>query len=1074
MLTAERFPVRRRAARKALRVAVGVFVGWAALVGAGPLLSCGSPGRKFPARPSLLEPTRAPVASAASDLEWRYHPRKAAQLEREYDLGAGKRLYVGAAGERWLLDEKIGRAKPAPMLAPETLIGALTPARAPWVFVGRSGTTYDSDSPIGAFSSSSAPLVDLVRVDSSKSAILGVSRQGKLLLSEDAGLGWHEVGPAGKQFADVLLTTPYGLALEVPERLWLSEDGGRSWRALDQPAFGARGLQRDEEVGPVAVSLLGIQAVSLAAAPVVSALGRALRPLEPALARPPMAGPSARALGRGRAFVSGGRYHELVLGAKPETLAGPFAGELDRRAAPQFAACSEARVAGFERWVYVACTRERSGAARQFEFFRSEDGGQSFEREGYVARGDPELIRLAVGQGGVLLGTGFCAPSESVAGCRAQGISKRGEPEGDAGDAPSLAPVAAPALEEHARGLVFSSDGRIAYAVGARTKSDSLFAFVSTDLTRGFVARPLVTLDGSEWRGPSEVVELVASDEGQVSLVLAQASGAQRLLVLDASARMLSLNAPPVDAATIGAYGNRALAISPDGIWESLNGGAEWESLGRLPRSICAAASGRCSIPVRCQAEGCTLGDSLSRLGWRGHEPPSSMLPAPSGRGNAAGRRSLGPAWSCELSSTEWAELRGVDQLPDASRASLGKAAWFALATDETTASAGLWIAENHRSRLDRNLTIRYSELLGPAARASDVAFHAAHQVEGAAALRYRIPTAAPGAALTDIEVAWDNLLDGQHARGVVANAGGALPGDFVKGEGVARRAQPDLLSIARGGIFARVHRQPQQDQPSYFLDGSSVQQVPALRWPFTPPKEAVLEMARIGGESVQLAFVDQGATVVRARRRHDTWQLDAMTIGYFEASSFAIEQHRFMSYARGHAGIQLTTRREDGTADGQLFLLQAEGPVLAPPLAVPTQRDLGESPRACTQRERADTPRTVAPFQPGRRRPLVVHDAVEPVRVFLTDDAVLHGTPDNPCADVFDADLVRSSSASGNARERALLSLEGPSWLFRAAPDNSRRDARVEYRSMTCRPDAAAELPPDIYDMPGTDLMER
>jgi hypothetical protein len=53
-------------------------------------------------------------------------------------------------------------------------------------------------------------------------------------------------------------------------------------------------------------------------------------------------------------------------------------------------------------------------------------------------------------------------------------------------------------------------------------------------------------------------------------------------------------------------------------------------------------------------------------------------------------------------------------------------------------------------------------------------------------------------------------------------------------------------------------------------------------------------------------------------------------------------------------------------------------------------------------------------------------------------------------------------------------LSLDGPSWLFRMTTDNSRRDVRVEYRSMTCRPDAGTELPPDIYDMPGTDLAER
>jgi hypothetical protein len=1047
-------------------------VGMLAALSLSALLGCSSPARKFPARPSLLEPTRAPAAQTSSDVEWRYHPRRAAHLEREYDLGAGKRLYVGGAGERWLVDDKIGRARPAPMLAPETLLGALTKARAGWVFVGRSGTTYDSDAPLAPFSSSSAPLVDLVRVDSGQSNILGVSRQGQLWLSEDAGLGWHQVGPPEKRFADVQLMPPHALALEIPERLWWSDDEGRSWRALDPAPFGARGLSRDEEAGPVVAAVLGARAVSFATAPALSPLGRATRPAEPSLARPPMAGPSARALGRGRAFASAGRYFELALGTKPETLSGPLSGELERRKALQFSACNDARVAGFERWVYVACTRERSGSARQFDFFRSEDGGLTFEREAYVARGDPELVRLAVGRGGVLLGTGFCAPSESVSGCRPQGILERGEREGDAGAVvAALTPVAAPALEEHARGLVFSRDGRVAYAIGARTKSDSLFAFFSTDLKRGFVARPMVTLDGSEWRGPSELVELVASDEGQISLVLAQASGAQRLLVLDASARTLSLNAPPVDNAVVGASGNRALAVSPEGVWESLNGGAEWESLGRLPRSICAAASGRCSIAVHCEAEGCTIGDSLSRVGWRGHEPPSALLPAPAGaRGSAASRRSLGPAWSCELSSSEWAELRGVDQLPDASRASLGNAAWFALATDDTTAAAGLWVAESHRSRLDRNLEVRYSELLGPAPRASDVAYYATPQVEGAAALRYRIPTGSPGGTLADIEVAWENLLDGQRGRATLPEAGSALPGDFVKGEGVARRAQPDLVSIASGGIFVRVHHQPQLDQVSYFLDGAAIQSVAPLRWSFTPTKEAALEMARVGGESVQLAFVDQGATIVRARRRRDSWQFDAMTIGYADPSSFSIDQSRFMAYARGHAGIHLTTRREDGSAEAQLFQLQAEGPVLAAPLAVPTQRDLGDSPRACTQRERTDTPRLMAPYQPGQRRPLVVHDAVEPVRVFLTDQAVLHGTVESPCADVFDAELVRSGTGSGAGKERALLSLEGPSWLFRMTQDNSRRDARVEYRSMTCRPDAGTELPADIYDMPGTD----
>jgi hypothetical protein len=984
-------------------------------------------------------------------------------------------LFVGAAGERWLTEPSQQRSSPATMLAPETLVGALAAKRAPWVFVGRSGTAYVADSPTGAFLGSSAPLVDMAKVDSGVHNVLAVSRNGELWLSEDAGLGWHQVGPPKVRFADALLAPPFGVALEVPERLWWSDNEGRSWQPLDQPPFGARRLARDDAAGAVVESVLGIRAIVFEGGARLAPLSRSLEPAEPELGFPAARGPSARAIASGRAFDTGGRYFEVVLGPKAETLSGPSLGELDRQNAPQFSACNDVAAAGFESWVYVACTRERSGSARQFEFFRSADAGQSFEREPFVTRGDPDLVRLAVGSNGTLITTGFCAPGEDGAGCRPEGIARR-EAEADGGVAAALAAVAAPALEEHARGLAFSVDGHTAYAIGPRTKSDALFAFVATDLARGFVARPIAALDDPDARGPTELLQLAASGEGQLSLVLAQPSGAQRLVLLDASGRALSMNAPPVDAAVLGAHGNRALAVSPDGVWQSLNGGAEWESVGRLPRAVCSASAGRCSIAVRCSAAGCTLGESLSRVGWRSRGEPSVVREPPSvARNGGAIRRALGSAIACELSSTEWAELRGVERLPDAAQAALGKAAWFALSTDDATAAAGLWIAEVGRLPHDRSTRIRYSELFGPAANPADVAYHATVQVEGAAALRYRVPAgaAAPGVPLTGIEVVWENLIEGQHRRALIPDAGNASPGDYVKGEGIARRAQPDLVSISSGGIFVRVHRQPQHDQVSYFLDGQSLERVPALRWPALLPKEASLEMARLGNDSVQLAFIDQGATVLRARQRGDTWHFDGMTIGYQDPAAFAIEQHRDIAYAGTGPGIQLTTVRPDNSTDSVLFPLRADGKVFGPPLAVPTQKDLGDGPLGCTAEQRSNTPRTVAPYHPGRRRPLVVHDAVEPERVFLTDSAVLHGIPDAACVDVFDADLVKTSAATALAKERALVSLDGPSWLFRVASDNTRRESRVEYRVMTCRPDAGAEVPGEVYDLPGTSRNE-
>ena len=112
-----------------------------------------------------------------------------------------------------------------------------------------------------------------------------------------------------------------------------------------------------------------------------------------------------------------------------------------------------------------------------------------------------------------------------------------------------------------------------------------------------------------------------------------------------------------------------------------------------------------------------------------------------------------------------------------------------------------------------------------PSERPAESAYYATLQVEGAAALRYPVPgsAGASGTHITNVEVAWENLLEGRRGRATIPDAGPQLPGDFVKTTGPARRAQADLLSIASGGIFARVHRQPEHDQVTYYLDGKQI-----------------------------------------------------------------------------------------------------------------------------------------------------------------------------------------------------------------------------------------------------------
>lgn len=1031
--------------------------------------SCGS-SRTFPARPSLLE-SSTPLTREVSPGEWRYHPREPAPLARAYELGEGKTLFVGGRGERWLLDRDAERAEPASMLAPEALVGALEIGEGAWKFIGQSGTAYAADSPMASFSSSTPPLDRLARVESGTSHVLGIRRDGQLTLSEDAGSSWHEVGPTGARFADILLSSPHAFALELPERLWWSSDEGRTWQELQEPPFGAHRLTRDEEAGAVVVSALGVRRVSLESPPRLTPVERALRPAEPVLSRPPREGPSAKAITAGRAFEKNDAYFEIELGVKAHSISGQITGALRRREAPVFSACNDIEIAGFDAWIYAACTRERSGATRQYEFFRSEDGGQHFEREEYVARADPEHLRLAVGQGGALLATGVCSPRETSSGCRPQGIMQRRQETADAGQQVELQAIAAPALEESALGLAFSADGLTAYAVGQRTKSDGLFVFVSANPAHGFTARPIAHLSKASPSGPIEVHALSAANGGQLSIVLSESSGQRRLVLLDASARTLSVNGAPLETASVGAYGSRAIAVSSEEAWESLNGGADWRSIGRLPAAVCAASGGRCSVPIHCRDSGCTIGDNLSREGWRGQSMLGIALLTPPPRHAGTSRRAVGPTWSCELSGSEWKELTGVHRIPDASQAALGKAAWFALSTDDATAAAGLWIAEAATPRLESPPSVRYAELLAPVARASDVAYLVTLQVEGAAALRYKIPGAvgASKTHLTEVEVAWNNLLEQQAARGVIPDAGPHVAGDYLKGEGMARRAQADLVSISSGGIYVRVHRHPQHDQTSYFLDGSGIQEVPPLRWLPPPPKGANSEMARLGAHHVPLLFTQEGSTVVRARRHGAIWQFDAMTVGFADLDSFAIRQQRDIAYVDGRAGVQLTTRRPGASTESHIFPLQADGAVFGPAISVPTQADLRDPLTPCGPRARASSPRVVSPHHPGRRRPLLVHDAVEPLRLMLSDSAVLRGSKDEPCAEVFDAEPVQAAGSAGAMRERALVSPGGPSWLFRLSPDSSRREPRVEYRSMRCKTEPGVDPPVEVYEMPGT-----
>jgi hypothetical protein len=1063
-------------------------------------------------RASLLAPADAPPAHL-SPAVWRYHPQEEGALAARFELPGGQVLFAGERGERWLVDAKHKRASAAARLAPEDLIAILRPRENSWLFVGASGTGYEADQPLGAFLRSSAPLDPLAHVSAAGSTILGVRRDGHLVRSADAGASWQAVGPAEQRFVDVeLLEDGRGLALGVPEQLWDTRDQGATWKRIDAAPFGAILLERDRGAGIVARGAYRVLALAKDGALVP--LSGDVAPPRHALGIEPPRGPNAGALAEGRAIILGKRYLELVAEEKQQSswtlLEGPLDGALVARAFPAARGCRVVRLGGFDRFVYFACARSSAAASTQtVAFQRSEDRGKTWKLEPYSPRAKLSDLAFVVGADGGLVVTGTCATHAAGSGCSAQGVHFRRKanpaPRDDASDArapkPSLpvtelelAPSATPALTGVAAALAASTDGRTLYAVGRRSKSGAFAVFVSHDAGRSFTARDIEQLapdvaeeeeleDRFSYRPTSaslSVQSVTSAEDGALAIVFRR-YGTSLLVVTDDEGRVIGLSKAPAESAFVGAAGARALAFSPGSrdVWESLDAGAAWEPIGRLPVSLCPSDSA-CEVPIRCHPGGCVIGDELSRVGWRGQSDENrGVLSPPEAVAPGLFDRKLRTPLSCTLHEGRWQAISGIGVAPDAEKAGIGKAEWFMTTLDPARATAVL-----HQALGGPHARVESTLLLPPAARPETLAVRYLRQSEGGALIRYTIPEATPGETrLLNLEVGWANLFEGRIGHARLANAGAYAPGDYARVAGQrAQEARPDLVSVAEGGVFVRIHHAARSNQPTYFFDGRGSTSIPAVDWPPTGSLPVRHEMMRSGDVSQPLMLIGDGTAVVRGRNEGGRWSFDAFATGLYEPSSFELTQLGGFAYIGARPGWHVFSYDPAGSErKGWFFPFRAKGAVFEPPTAVPSQLDLSDRPARCSAAQRSTTPRVVVPFQAGSRHPIVVTDSVEPVRVLLTSGAVLHGTPEAPCAVAWDAEAVNIDNGPGAAGAplpnsaaetvRAILPYDDleHAWLFRSPRKTNNEAALLEWRTMSCRLDPTQEVPPEVFQVEGT-----
>jgi hypothetical protein len=253
-------------------------------------------------------------------------------------------------------------------------------------------------------------------------------------------------------------------------------------------------------------------------------------------------------------------------------------------------------------------------------------------------------------------------------------------------------------------------------------------------------------------------------------------------------------------------------------------------------------------------------------------------------------------------------------------------------------------------------------------------------------------------------------------------------------------------------------------------MDGHTMESVPPVLFPEAARQRGSREMAHVGRVHVPL-WLD-GATAVLGRRGDRAgFTFEGAAMGVETPADFGLIEQTGFAYTGDRAALQIVTTDIAGReSKGLLYPFRADGAALDEPTRVPTQLDLPASPRACGPADAA-TPRVVVPYQPGSRRALLVSDAVEPMRTLLTGDAVLHGTAEAPCVAAYDAVLVTSELSGAVSAEQAIVPMATPerAFLFRLADKLRDAASALEYRTMSCRVDPSAEVPPEVFRERGT-----
>jgi hypothetical protein len=1016
-----------------------------------------------------FEEARAPRASSKGKgvpSDWLFHPLVKAETTDEVAWGS-ELVEVDLAGSRWLRSE--GKAAEVSAFgAPEPLSAVLRQGEK-LSAVGQSGAVYVAEGPLSPFVEVRTPPTRFVTTVRTGSTLLSISQDGAMHRSDNVGKQWHLV--SDEHFFVDLAVSGEGtlLAYSVPEQWHRSTDQGRSLTVVELPTQAPRRIGRALS-GEIFVE--GLYQTSMYRADRLEALGKEdlgniFRPTkDPHYELPSF--PRASDVVSQRGVLLGAEYVGLRSSSAGvwKLQRGSLSNKLEETEVEGLKGCgSYLFVASGERSDVLCYDSSSADVSPRVRIYRSPRLGEDYKSLPTAFRGQPSEIALALSSAGELAILGLCPLPEK--GCTSSGVTLLS-------DDGKTKRVHVPGVPSPSA-LSYDSGGNL-WLSGRRNKDGHVLAYrvspggqpgLILDATReaGF---PQIVADESKF-----ILALSPSGEGLLALTL-QLGGRGHVATLNNQGELISFGTTPSLVGALHGSGRWHAALAPEdgALWESTTGGLSWVRH-RLPREVCTLTQQKCSPALACSSAGCLVGEELVRIGW-GHDNAEDTPRLPRDV-HAGGPKARLSGFECDAAAEEWTNLDGIVSVPRAADVALGDAAWAQSLQHPqkaalTAISVGFGAKEIHRENL-----------LLPVADASDHAFFVIPQIEGVAAVRYRMPSRSAASTWNagsrfSVEVAWDNRVAGVYGAATLDHPAVSRIMDPFFGSALLQSGQPGLVSVAGEGLYVRLGPRSEK-APTYFVTGrgknAAVEELGEIVWP--------AQSTQVGG---WLSDPLQRATArhehVRVAGKHEALMMFAgsRVIAIAEGLQATGHVRNFRPYLLGLLGSDLFDRAQEvniayrgdkvGFVSYQLdlsawknrasFVELGPNSAVSAPMPAPLQQDVGQEFTPCSAELRRETPRIVAPLTRGAARTVTVVGAESEPLELTTEGAVLFGTKEEPCVAAWEGQDEKKQALLGHHYSVLVFPAEGAwSWLFRTTRDAGGNQLTAA-RPIQCRAEGAAK----------------